>query len=86
MEGGVGLTTTTQPQQPPPPVAEKLNPKLEKELNLESLKTRALSLYKAITRILEDFDAYGRTNTTPKWFIFEFQILIFGGCFFFFCV
>ncbi|CAD5317994.1 unnamed protein product [Arabidopsis thaliana] len=58
----------TQPQQPPPPpVAEKLNPKLEKELNLESLKTRAVSLAKAIARILEDFDAYGRTNTTPKW-------------------
>ncbi|XP_019102151.1 PREDICTED: mediator of RNA polymerase II transcription subunit 8-like [Camelina sativa] len=67
MEGGVGLATTTQPQQPPPPVVEKLNPKLEKELNLESLKTRALSLFKAISRILEDFDAYGRTNTTPKW-------------------
>ncbi|CAE6064775.1 unnamed protein product [Arabidopsis arenosa] len=57
----------TQPQQPPPPVAEKLNPKLEKELNLESLKTRAVSLVKAVSRILEDFDAYGRTNTTPKW-------------------
>ncbi|XP_010425090.1 PREDICTED: mediator of RNA polymerase II transcription subunit 8 isoform X2 [Camelina sativa] len=68
MDGGVGLAATTQPQQPPPPpVVEKLNPKLEKELNLESLKTRALSLFKAISRILEDFDAYGRTNTTPKW-------------------
>ena len=64
------LSMETQPQQPPPPpVAEKLNPKLEKELNLESLKTRDVSLAKAIARILEDFDAYGRTNTTPKWFI-----------------
>ncbi|ESQ33026.1 hypothetical protein EUTSA_v10004003mg [Eutrema salsugineum] len=66
MEGGVGLTTT-QPQGQPPPVAEKLNQKVVQLLNLESVKTRAVSLFKAISRILEDFDAYARTNTTPKW-------------------
>ena len=47
--------------------AERLNQALQQQLNLESLKTRAISLFKAITRILEDFDAYSRTNTTPKW-------------------
>ncbi|CAA7037870.1 unnamed protein product [Microthlaspi erraticum] len=66
MEGGVGLTTA-QPQAQPPPVAEKLNQQVVNQLNLESVKTRAISLFKAVTRILEDFDAYGRTNTTPKW-------------------
>ncbi|CAA7057675.1 unnamed protein product, partial [Microthlaspi erraticum] len=65
MEGGVGLTTA-QPQAQPPPVAEKLNQQVVNQLNLESVKTRAISLFKAVTRILEDFDAYGRTNTTPK--------------------
>lgn len=62
-------TTTQQPQGQPPPVAEKLNPELVQLLNLESVKTRADSLFKAISRILEDFDAYGRTNTSPKWFV-----------------
>jgi hypothetical protein len=47
--------------------AEKLNLALQQQLNLEAVKTRAISLFKAITRILEDFDAYARTNTTPKW-------------------
>ncbi|KAE8709160.1 Mediator of RNA polymerase II transcription subunit 8 [Hibiscus syriacus] len=47
--------------------AERLNQALQQQLNLESLKTRAISLFKAITRILEDFDAYSRTNTSPKW-------------------
>ncbi|KAF3563229.1 hypothetical protein DY000_02013903 [Brassica cretica] len=60
-------TATQPPQGQPPPVAEKLNPELVQLLNLESVKTRADSLFKAISRILEDFDAYGRTNTSPKW-------------------
>ncbi|CAL0328068.1 unnamed protein product [Lupinus luteus] len=46
---------------------ERLNQAVQQQLNLEQVKTRALSLYKSISRILEDFDAYGRTNTTPKW-------------------
>uniref|UniRef100_A0A2P2JKY6 Uncharacterized protein MANES_06G177300 n=1 Tax=Rhizophora mucronata TaxID=61149 RepID=A0A2P2JKY6_RHIMU len=56
-----------QQPQPPQPVVERLNPVLQQQLNLESVKTRAISLLKAISRILEDFDAYARTNTTPKW-------------------
>lgn len=46
---------------------ERLNQAVQQQLNLEQVKTRALSLFKSISRILEDFDAYGRTNTTPKW-------------------
>lgn len=46
---------------------EKLNQAVQQQLNLEQVKTRAISLFKAITRILEDFHAYSRTNTTPKW-------------------
>ncbi|CAN7026466.1 unnamed protein product [Brassica rapa subsp. trilocularis] len=49
---------TTQPQQAPP-VAE--------ELNLDYVKRQTQSLQEAISRILEDFEAYSQTNTTPKW-------------------
>ena len=48
-------------------VPERLNHAVQQQLNLESVKTRAYGLFKALTRILEDFDAYARTNTTPKW-------------------
>ncbi|KAJ6433178.1 hypothetical protein OIU84_020236 [Salix udensis] len=48
-------------------VPERLNHAVQQQLNLESVKTRAIGLFKALTRILEDFDAYARTNTTPKW-------------------
>lgn len=54
-------------EQPPAKVAERLNPALEQQLNLESVKTRAVSLYKAISRILDDFDLIARTNSQPKW-------------------
>ncbi|CAN6910273.1 unnamed protein product [Brassica oleracea var. botrytis] len=50
---------TTQPQQAPP-VAE--------ELNLDYVKRQTQSLQQAISRILEDFEAYSKTNTTPKWY------------------
>ncbi|KAL5756876.1 hypothetical protein ACOSQ2_021622 [Xanthoceras sorbifolium] len=49
------------------PPAERLNQAVVQQLNLDSLKTRAFSLYKTISRMLEDFDTYGRTNTNPKW-------------------
>ncbi|KAH0869563.1 hypothetical protein HID58_076585 [Brassica napus] len=49
---------TTQPQQAPP-VAE--------ELNLDYVKRQTQSLQQAISRILEDFEAYSQTNTSPKW-------------------
>lgn len=51
----------------PAPAQERLNHAVQQQLNLEQVKTRALSLFKAISRILEDFDAYARTNSTPKW-------------------
>lgn len=54
-------------QQPQPQQQERLNQAVQQQLNLEQVKTRAISLFKAISRILEDFDAYGRTNTNPKW-------------------
>jgi hypothetical protein len=63
MEGAVVQNQQQQQQQQ----VEKLNLALQQQLNLEAVKTRAISLFKAITRILEDFDAYARTNTTPKW-------------------
>lgn len=71
MEGVVMQDQSQQQQQlvPPQPVAvERLNQAVVQQLNLEALKTRATSLFKAISRILEDFDAYARTNTTPKWY------------------
>lgn len=73
---GVAMQDQSQQQQqqqqqlvPPQPVAvERLNQAVVQQLNLEAVKTRAISLFKAISRILEDFDAYARTNTTPKWY------------------
>jgi hypothetical protein len=56
-----------QQPQPQPQQQERLNQAVQQQLNLEQVKTRAISLFKAISRILEDFDAYGRTNTNPKW-------------------
>lgn len=58
-----------QQQQPPPPpaAAERLNAAVQQQLRLESVKGRATTLFKAVSRILEDFDAYARTNATPKW-------------------
>ncbi|XP_048139723.1 mediator of RNA polymerase II transcription subunit 8 isoform X2 [Rhodamnia argentea] len=56
-----------QPQQPPMAAAERLNAAVQQQLHLDSVKIRAMSLFKSISRILEDFDAYARTNATPKW-------------------
>ncbi|KAF7843123.1 mediator of RNA polymerase II transcription subunit 8 isoform X1 [Senna tora] len=60
---GMMQSQLQQPQQ----AVERLNQAVQQQLNLEQVKTRAISLFKAITRILEDFDAYARTNTNPKW-------------------
>ncbi|XP_055828766.1 mediator of RNA polymerase II transcription subunit 8 isoform X3 [Solanum dulcamara] len=65
MEGVVAAQD--QQQQQPARVVEGLNPAVQQQLNLESVKTRAVSLFKAISRILEDFDAIARTNSVPKW-------------------
>ncbi|XP_042050426.1 mediator of RNA polymerase II transcription subunit 8-like isoform X2 [Salvia splendens] len=56
-----------QDQQPPAKAVERLNPALQQQLNLDSVKTRAISLFKAISRILEELDAIARANATPKW-------------------
>nr|XP_023918166.1 mediator of RNA polymerase II transcription subunit 8 isoform X2 [Quercus suber] len=56
-----------QNQQQQQQQVERLNQAVQQQLNLDAVKTRALSLFKAISRILDDFDAYARTNTTPKW-------------------
>ncbi|EEF48724.1 conserved hypothetical protein [Ricinus communis] len=56
-----------QPSAPQMVMAERLNPAVQQQLNLESVKTRAISLFKAISRILEEFDAYARSNANPKW-------------------
>ncbi|KAL6496868.1 hypothetical protein OROGR_028797 [Orobanche gracilis] len=58
-----------QDLQPPPParVVERLNPAVQQQLNLESVKTRAISLFKAISRILEEFNSIAATNAAPKW-------------------
>lgn len=58
-----------QQQQQPKVVSERLNQAVQQQLNLESVKTRAISLFKAISRILEDFDAIARTNSVPKWYV-----------------
>ncbi|KAL6496866.1 hypothetical protein OROGR_028795 [Orobanche gracilis] len=48
-------------------VVERLNPAVQQQLNLESIKTRAISLFKAISRILEEFNSIAATNAAPKW-------------------
>ena len=64
----VGTQDQSQAQQSQPPkVVERLNPAVQQQLNLEFVKIRATSLFKAISRILEDFDVIARTNSVPKW-------------------
>lgn len=69
MEGAIPNQSQPQPQpqQPPMAAAERLNAAVQQQLHLDYVKIRAMSLFKAISRILEDFDAYARTNATPKW-------------------
>uniref|UniRef100_A0A0E0KF73 Uncharacterized protein n=1 Tax=Oryza punctata TaxID=4537 RepID=A0A0E0KF73_ORYPU len=49
--------------------AERLSAGVQQQLNLEGMRARAVGLYKAISRILEDFDAIARANpnASPKW-------------------
>ncbi|KAK9097750.1 hypothetical protein Syun_024795 [Stephania yunnanensis] len=77
------------PGAPPPPlapggggegavkVAERLNPAVQQQLNLESVKTRAIGLYNAISRILEEIEKVKHTNSTPKWndFVAQFAMV-----------
>ena len=66
-QGQQNQNQNQQQQQQQVQQVERLNQAVQQQLNLDAVKTRALSLYKAISRILDDFDAYARTNTTPKW-------------------
>lgn len=70
--------TADQGAPPGRPPAERLSAAVQQQLNLESVKARAVGLYKAISRILEDFDMYSRTTASPKWCIDAFSL-----CFFF---
>ncbi|VFQ68999.1 unnamed protein product [Cuscuta campestris] len=67
MAGILGAQDQQPSQNQPGRVVEKLNPAVQQQLNLESVKTRAISLFKSISRILEDFDAIARANALPKW-------------------
>ncbi|CAD6223854.1 unnamed protein product [Miscanthus lutarioriparius] len=51
------------------PRVERLSAGVQQQLNLEGMRARAVGLYKAISRILEDFDVIARTNpsASPKW-------------------
>ncbi|KAL6844948.1 hypothetical protein ACP4OV_025607 [Aristida adscensionis] len=51
------------------PRVERLSGGVQQQLNLEGVRARAVGLYKAISRILEDFDVIARTNpaASPKW-------------------
>ncbi|XP_076888281.1 mediator of RNA polymerase II transcription subunit 8-like [Bidens hawaiensis] len=64
---GQGQQPQQDQQQPPVKVVERLNPAVQQQLNLESVKTRAISLFKAISRILEEFELLSRNNSVPKW-------------------
>ena len=66
MEGGI--VEGGQAEQQTQPV-ERLNQAVQQQLNLESVKTRAISLFKAVSRILDEFDAIARANSLPKWYL-----------------
>lgn len=63
---------------PPPKVVERLNQAVQQQLNLDSVKTRAISLFKAISRILDEIDLLARTNAVPKWY--ECGFVLFSSC------
>lgn len=73
MEGGPARAGMQDQQQPPAKVVERLNSAVQQQLNLDSVKTRAISLFKAISRILEDFDSIARTNADPRWYAHLFH-------------
>jgi hypothetical protein len=69
--------TAEQGAPPGRPAAERLGAGLQQQLNLESVKARAVGLFKAISRILEDFDMYSRTTASPKWCIHTLSLFLF---------
>ncbi|KAL6601418.1 hypothetical protein ACP70R_044638 [Stipagrostis hirtigluma subsp. patula] len=64
-----GAAAGEQQQQPAAPRVERLSAGVQQQLNLEGMRARAVGLYNAISRILEDFDVIARTNpaASPKW-------------------
>ncbi|XP_024310726.1 mediator of RNA polymerase II transcription subunit 8 isoform X2 [Brachypodium distachyon] len=56
-------------QQAAAPRAERLNQGVHHQLNLEGMRARAVGLYKAISRIIDDFNNIARTTPggSPKW-------------------
>ncbi|CAN6205065.1 unnamed protein product [Urochloa humidicola] len=79
MDAAAALGAAPGPGAPPPgaaageqqaaPRVERLSAGVQQQLNLEGMRARAVGLYKAISRILEDFDVIARTNpaASPKW-------------------
>ncbi|KAJ8646091.1 hypothetical protein MRB53_007839 [Persea americana] len=67
MEGGVGVGGGDEAAAANQTKVERLSQGVQQQLNLESVKTRAVGLSKAISRILEDFDAIARSSSVPKW-------------------
>lgn len=83
----VGTQDQSQAQQSQPPkIIERLNPAVQQQLNLEFVKIRATSLFKAISRILEDFDVIARNNSVPKWSEFHYHLLLYLYCTCKFCL
>ncbi|TVT99901.1 hypothetical protein EJB05_54692, partial [Eragrostis curvula] len=80
MDAAAALGAAQAAGAPPPPGAageqqaaprvERLSAGVQQQLNLEGMRARAVGLYKAISRILEDFDLIARTNpsASPKWY------------------
>ncbi|XP_057549744.1 mediator of RNA polymerase II transcription subunit 8 [Amaranthus tricolor] len=67
MMGAVQDQSQQKQAQQPAKAVDRLNSAVQQQLNLEYIKTRAISLFKAISRILEDFDLISRSNAVPKW-------------------
>ncbi|CAN6211314.1 unnamed protein product [Urochloa humidicola] len=79
MDAAAALGAAPGPGAPPPgaaageqqaaPRVERLSAGVQQQLNLEGMRARAVGLYKAISRILKDFDVIARTNpaASPKW-------------------
>ena len=78
--GAVQDQSQQKQAQQPAKAVDRLNSAVQQQLNLEYIKTRAISLFKAISRILEDFDLISRSNAVPKRYFFSFlQLLLVCG-------
>lgn len=66
-QGASAAVPGQQQQQKQERVVERLNTAVQQQLNLDSVKTRAISLLKAISRILDELHLISSTNSLPKW-------------------